>query len=265
MKAILIDKNKFKRKKYRNVINIFPIIVVCLSIATSLMIASFFSTIITTSGIGLINTTTKTQGSLTLFALSLGTCNTFAQAEELSTSIKNKGGGGVIYKTDVFHVLASAYEIENDALKVQTNLNSQGMTSQIIKIEISQTSISANYTLNEVSALDDSLNAYKDAFRTLFELSISLDTQTKTEIVVKESINKLHQRLIKNKEDFALHLNKKLTANLVTLSLQNEKTTSIVKNLIETSKPLITEIKTAYLTIVINQAEMLSNLQTTVF
>lgn len=234
-------------------------------VATSLMMASFFSSIITTSGFGLIVSAAKTQSATTIWAISVGSCNTFAQAQELCGETQTKGGGGVMLKKDVFFVLASAYEMENDAIKVQENLAAQSIVSQIIKLEVKQTSVSANYTLTEVNVLDGCLLAYRDAFRTLFDLSVSLDTQTKNELAAKEHITQLITRLEQAKADFATHLNKKLTANLVALSLQNETTLGIVRQLLETTTPLATATKTAYLTIIIKQIEMLNELQTAVF
>ncbi|MFA6860297.1 MAG: hypothetical protein WCR30_02815 [Clostridia bacterium] len=244
--------------------NFFPIIIVSLCIATSIMMASFLSSIITTSGIGFLSTS-KTQSSTSVWAISIGSCTTYSQAEELSETVKTKNGGGVIFKKDLFYVLASAYEIENDAKKVQTNLSEQNISSEIIKIEVPQTSISSSYTISEVNVLDAGLTAYKESFRTLFDLSIALDTQTKSDIIIKEAVVKLETKLTKINEDFASYLNSKLTANLVALVLQNERTLAIVKGLTTTNNSLAIELKSAYLNIIIGQQEMLESLQTTVF
>jgi len=265
VKAKLIGTKKYKRNRFNHGMNMFPILVVVLCVATSLMMASFFSSIITTSGLGIIVSSAKTQSATTLWAISVGSCNTFAQAQELCADTQTKGGGGVILKKEMFHVLASAYEMENDATKVQENLAMQGVVAQMIKLEVKQTSVSANYTLAEVNVLDGCLLAYRDSFRTLFDLSVSLDTQTKNELAAKEQIALLVTRLEQIKADFATHLNKKLTANLVALSLQNETTLQLVKGLLETTTPLATATKTVYLTIIIKQMELLNELQTTVF
>lgn len=253
--------SKKGRKKFS--FSFFSVLMIAICIACSILLANIFSNLIISSGLGIFQTQSKTVNSLSVYAISLGSCTTKAQADELAASVKQKSGAGFIYKKDNFYVLFGGYETENDAKRVQDSLSQQGTTSEIIKIDVAETTISSSYSISETNILEANLSMYKDVFRTLCDYSVCLDTNTKTGNEIKTLITALSQKYDKTRKDFSA-LNSKLTSNLVNLSLQNENIINIVKNL-EKSESLSSDIKHAYLEIITSQVEMLSEMISKIF
>ena len=93
----------------------------------------------------------------------------------------------------------ACYENQNDALNVQTNLQEKDISSEIIEITINEISIDTTFTGSEKNSLLEVLSSFKNTFKTLYDLSISLDTGTKDVIQCKVDVLITLQQSCKNK------------------------------------------------------------------
>lgn len=162
-----------KRRASKFFILLFSIVCVCACV----FVAKLLSSAITVSGNG-ITQSTSFQG-FEIYAVSLGQYSSKSQAESTCEAIAKKGGAGYIYETNnMYYVLASAYEKENDAKLVQENLSSNGISSKIIKIGVSSVDFSNASSSTQKKAFSSALVELKNAYVSLYDISVSLDTNS---------------------------------------------------------------------------------------
>lgn len=166
-------KEVMKRRASKFFVLLFSVVCVC----ACAFVARLLSSVITVSGNG-ISQATVFQG-FEVYAVSLGQYSSKSQAETSSESITKKGGAGFIYEKDnMYYVLASVYEKENDAKLVQENLSSSGISSKIIKMGIDGVDFSSVSSSAQKKAFTSALLALKSAYVSLYDISVSLDTKT---------------------------------------------------------------------------------------
>lgn len=158
--------------------------VVCVGLCV--VVAGLLSSVITVSG-GSVSA--GSFSGFKVFAISLGEFTSKSSAETIAQQTSQRGGAGFVYETDnLYYVLASAYEEENDARLVQKNLSESGISSKIIEIEIPQPEFSGISSEEQKKSFLSALSQIKSAFVKLYDISISLDTgatdETKAKIEV---------------------------------------------------------------------------------
>ena len=181
-------------KKHTNKFFILIFSVVC--VAVCVLFANLLSSAITVSGSA---KTPSTYSPFTVYAISLGQYTSKSSAEAICSDVKKKGGAGYVFKEDsLFHVLASAYEKENDAKLVQENLIESGIDSTIVKMEIGDASFENVSSSSQMKEFKSALSALKTAFLSLYDISVSLDTSATDETKAKISIIEVKSDLEKN-------------------------------------------------------------------
>lgn len=171
-----------KKQVSRFLVLIFS--VVC--VAVCVLFANLISSAITVSG---STTNTQTYSSFCVYGISVGQYSSKSSAESFSSETKKKGGAGYVYKKDsLYHVLASAYEKENDAKLVQKNLIESGIESTIVTIEIDEAHFSNISSAEQKKDFESVLGSFKNAFLNLYDVSVSLDTKAIDETKAKISI-----------------------------------------------------------------------------
>lgn len=158
--------------------------VVCVGLCV--VVAGLLSSVITVSG-GSVSA--GSFSGFKVFAISLGEFTSKSSAETIAQQTSQRGGAGFVYETDnLYYVLASAYEEENDAKLVQKNLTESGISSKIIEIEVPQPEFSGISSEEQKKSFLSALSQIKSAFVKLYDISISLDTgatdETKAKIEV---------------------------------------------------------------------------------
>lgn len=171
-------------KKTANKIFVLIFSVVC--VALSVVIASLLSSAITVSGGATI---TNSFSDFKIYCISLGEYTSSSQATSKAEESLKKGGGGFVFKDDnIYHVLASAYEKENDAKLVQQNLAESGISSKIITIEISKPQLKDVSSEQQKKSFLQALSQLKTTYVMLYDISVSLDTEAFDETKAKIEI-----------------------------------------------------------------------------
>ena len=163
---------------------IFLFAVVCVGLCV--VVAGLLSSVITVSG---VNISSTAFSNFKVYAISLGEYTSKSQAEALAEQTAKKGGAGYIYESDnLYHVLASAYEEENDAKLVQKNLSESGTTSKIIEIEVGEPEFKDISSQQQRKAFLTALAQLKTTYLMLYDISVSLDTEVINETSAKVQI-----------------------------------------------------------------------------
>ena len=171
----------------------FVFIFSILCVGLCVVAANLLSSAITVSGKAV---SSSGFSELKVFAISLGEFTSESQAKTLAEQISKKGGAGFVYKTDnLFYVLASAYEEENDAKLVQKNLSEAGTTSNIIEISCGIPEFKDVSSTQQKKAFQSALTQLKSTFILLYDISVSLDTGAIDETKAKIEIIDVNSQL----------------------------------------------------------------------
>ena len=116
--------------------------------------------------------TTKAQN---FYAISVANANNSASLQEEKLLLQSRGGAGYIFcKDSTYYLLASLYNNLPDAELVKSNLLSQDVQSEIVKITLPAQKVSGNFEKKEV--LQECLNSSQTSYMALYNTAISLDT-----------------------------------------------------------------------------------------
>lgn len=251
---------KNKTISFSKIITIFSIItVVCLSIS----MADLFSSLITVGGFTFTNNDIIFN-KYNVYAISLASTDTNALAKQHSNSVKEQGGAGYIYLTNSkYHIVASIYENEADALKVQENLKNSHKNSEILPIVIPSISISNNLLAEEKTTLENSINIFKNSYKKLYDISVSLDTSVISEVNAKLAINELGSDINKITTNFITLFSKQASNNFLIIKLKLNELATCINNLIAHEEVSLTSnIKETYCNIIMlykDLANLLNN------
>ncbi|MDD3396977.1 MAG: hypothetical protein PHR96_00300 [Clostridia bacterium] len=246
-------KNKEKLSKAKG--GKFFVIFSCfISIALCVALADLFSTFITVGSFAGVNG--GKINAYSIYAVELHQSSIKSSALEQATVVKKIGGAGYVWESEgVFYVIASAYIEENDATKVKENLIESGYTAEILKIDFCEISIGRNYSAEELSALSSALNLFKNTYKNLYDISISLDTLILTETQCRLEIANIQSDVSKKKSDFEALFNSKLTPNLLQIKLSMNSLSTLIQQLIDyvetTTQPFGSKMKYNYMEILL--------------
>lgn len=240
-------------------------LIICFAFCITL--ADFFSNLITINAFNSSTTTIAKSGNYSVYAISLHSSETKSSATEYASTITKQSGAGYIWNQEgKYFVLASAYLEENDAKLVKTNLenSNNNLTPTILKIEIGEISINGDYSANEITAINNTLNGFKFAYSTLYDISISYDTSLKDENECKLLITELESELNKIKLNFEALINKKLTTNTIYLKLTFSSLCDEITKLINfkssTYQTFSSKIKATYIEAIKLNCELKDNI-----
>lgn len=229
---------------------LFGICVILLSIGLSFVLADLLSSLITIGNFAFLTTQTTKSNSYTIYAISLEKAISLIQAKDKVNDVIQKNGAGFIYSIDnVYYVLASGYENKSDAEKVVEHLSESGISSEIIEIKVDKIEIDMNLTTDEKSTMSEAINLFKNTYKTLYDISISLDTSVKTKTECKLLINDLKSNILKTQSNFDTQFNSKLNSKLLNIKLEINELITIIQALINNAdKELFSAyINSAYL------------------
>ena len=151
--------------------------------------------------------------------LSLYSCDTIEDANNKARKIYTQNGAGyVLLKDGKYHVLASGYESKNDASLVKSNLETQGVTCEIIDQTYSQITINGEFTSDEKAVLENSLSAFYKAYKGLYDVSLSLDTNVITETNAKLLCNDVLSGFSSSAQNFTSLLSENYKGSILSLS-----------------------------------------------
>lgn len=233
----------------------FFISVLVLTFSLTVVLADLFSSFITVGSFAFLPSQSVKVSGYKIYAISLYKGQTHVQASNQIQDIKLRGGGGYVYfYNSVYHCLASAYENENDAVNVQNSLKEQNLQSQIIEISIKDIIIDTTFSALEKSLLLETLTSFKNSFKTLYDLALSLDTGTKDLIQCKIELKNHQDKIMKLKQDYNDAFKNKVMNELFQIKLKVAEHLTIIESIVElnySDKVLFSSfLKESYLKIV---------------
>ena len=222
-----------------------------LCIAICLSFAELFSSLITVGGFyNSSKDSTIKQNSFCLYAISIFSTETKIQAKEMSELFRKKNGAGYIWQTDKnYLVLISCYQNEADAQKVSDNLKENNTQNEIIKLDFDSITIKASTQEQEKNTLEKSVQSYKNLYKKLYDLSVSVDTNLLSEIKAKVDLSEIISDFAKTKSSFEALFNSRLTASLLELKLSLNNISNMLSELSDFSSneiPYTSQIKYTY-------------------
>ena len=236
--------NRKKIAKFATLFTMFLCLTLCISFA------ELFSSLITVGGFSSITSGDVKQPSFSVYAISLYATETKVQAREMADITKRKNGAGYIWQgSECYYVFASCYETEADAKKVEQNLKENGTNCTIVKLDFSDITIKAEVTNEEKTTLGSAVHSFKDVYKKLYDLSVSIDTNLHTEIQAKVLLGDITSEFAKVKTNYETLFNSKLTSNLLDLKLSLTNVQNILNELAEFSSneiPYTSQVKNTY-------------------
>lgn len=203
------------------------------------------------------------QNSFDIYAISLSSFSNKLEAEEISKSYKRKNAGGFVWKIDgLYHILASAYTSENDAIKVKDKLIDISIDSKVVKIEFDEVIMQGSYNQHEKTCLVNSLTCFKTTYEKLYDISVSLDTEVLKEIECVLAVGEIKSGIVETLSNFNNLFNDKLTTNLLKIKVSLNslvKTLEITDEKDDTTIPYSSKLKYAYLDVLNNYYSIIND------
>lgn len=195
-----------------------------------------------------------------VYALTMSSFTDYETAQVLAQEIKSQGGAGYILKQDQqFLVLASAYELEDDALSVKTRLkqNSQ-IETQITPICFNSFVIKLDLNQEQLLNLKTAVNLFFEEFKFLYNLSVQFDS---AQITAQETFTSLNNSIencqtIKNNYNIAFKTIDDYS--IVYVKIYLNEIISILKS-INSAENLSSQIKYAYFQTLFSYTELINN------
>lgn len=242
----------------------FVVVIFLLCFALCISFAELFSSLLTIGDFAFLPSSSAKSSGYEVFALSINKATTQQQAELICTQVTQENGAGYIYlaSDNIYYVLASAYENKADAEKVlQQNPNQTH--AEIVTISVPEISISLTLSGKEKVAFNNALSIFKTCFKTLYDLSVSLDTEVKSETDCKLLISDLKAQVSKVQSDFDTYFNSRLDQNSVAIKLKITSLSSLLQSLIEnqaTDIPFSSTLKYSYIKIIFENIDICNTL-----
>lgn len=231
-------------------IKFFSIFFMIISFALCISLAGVFSSLITVGGFSNITSGDAKSSGFVVYAVSLYKTQTKAQAREMSEVTMRKNGAGYIYQDDeAFYVFASCYENKADAEKVVSNLKENEVSSSIKDLQFNEILLKSKMTEQEKTVLIKALSSFKNLYKKLYDLSVSIDTKLLTEIQAKVLLNDIISEQSKVQTNFETIFNSKLTSTLLEIKLSLSNISNILNNLADFSSldiPYTSQVKNTY-------------------
>lgn len=241
-------KTQIKTRKMHFLSKFFTIFTAVVVICLTLNLADLFSSLITVGGFTFTNNDIVLS-KYNLYAVCTNSAETQVQATEHANICQIQGGAGYNYMYDSkYYTIASIYENESDANKVLQNLKKTIQTACIVQIYINPISLSSNLSSEERTNLENALNIFKNTYKELYDISVSLDTSVTNEVNAKLQINALGSKISTISTNFTTLFNTQMTNNFLTIKLKLAELSSNLNELISSSssQPFSSQIKSTY-------------------
>lgn len=243
--------------------NIFTISFFLVSFVLVINLADIFSSLITVGGFSFAGENLSFQKMIT-YAVCTSNHPTKLAASELSETTKIQGGAGYIYMNEnSYYIIASIYDNSADAEKVLKNILSDKPNASIQQINIPAINIASNLSSQEKNTISDSIVVFKNSYKKLYDISVSLDTGLITEVNARLSINELASQITTIYGNFNTIFNNSLNTELMLIKLKLEDLINILQKLIDNTErfPFTSQIKETYCKILINYKSLAESIK----
>ncbi len=156
-----------------------------------------------------------TAQSITLYTLQVGAFSDEANAKQAAQEVVNRGGAGfVAYDGSLYRVLVAGYTAETDAKSVKTELESQGISTTVFKLESGALEF-------KIGAEQQQINAIKACFD-----------------VVPTTVSELQQII------YASDKGEKVDDRVAALKTQADEVTASLKSIVSTESQAMSSLVT---------------------
>lgn len=164
--------------------------------------------------------------------------------------IAENNAGYVWENENYYYVINSAYENKNDAELVGLNLSQKNIKNDIFKVDFSSISIDSPISSKEAtSILNASLDVFLSCYRSLFDISVSLDNNVYDYTKTMFEINRVNAQTDEIMKNYNLIFSEIEIPSLESLSLALSKlneTTSHLSQIGEKNNELLSQIRYSY-------------------
>lgn len=207
---------------------------------------------------------TLSSNSLSIYVICFDRSLTQAGAESLASDYRTKGAGGfVLEKDNYFYVASSAYLNSADAALVQESIKqNHNLDCLLIDYQVPSFQITLTIDSEEKKVLQKALNAHENAYKLLFDIALSLDTNVYNEISARLAINSAFSSINTVVADYKILFGDIENDKLELLTQSLEKLTDTLQRLcsgitISSSQTMSSLIKYRYFEI-LHQAKILA-------
>lgn len=203
--------------------------VLCLLLCVS--VGYLISTCIVSSN--LFQTTTNVEsGEKSYYLISIYQDEIFENCQKVQSEFQNKNCAGYIYQdSEKYHLIASIYSNVNDAELVKSNLKTNGYNAEILEKKIENTKLEGNFTNKETEILKDCFSIKDETYKSLYDISISLDTDVIDEINAKLKVNETFANFVATKNNFETLFSKDESTEISNLRKEFEQIYEYLSNL----------------------------------
>ncbi len=173
-----------------------------LALLTCISFGYLISTLIVSAN--LFQTTQKVEsGQNTYYLLSVYSAESLEKAENELENFSDTNFGLYIYENDgSYHIIASCYKNNNDAELVKSNLKTNGIEAEILKIKKESVVLEGSFSSNEELILKDCLSTTNNIYNDLYDITVSLDTGVTDKVTAKLKINEVYSNFLTTKNNF---------------------------------------------------------------
>ncbi len=118
-----------------------------------------------------------------LYLVRINTYLTYSEASKMSNEIQSRGGAGYIFFDGKYHVIASYYTTESEAISVVDNLATEYPTANVYTLEISQYKNKKTLSNNQNKAITNLIQTANNMIKQVYSLLLQYD---KNEITSNE-------------------------------------------------------------------------------
>lgn len=184
-------------KKFPYFLTFFIMIAILLCLSVGYLI----STVLVTTN--LFQTALKIEQQATYHLLSIYQSENKENCEKLKSEFQKKNCAGYIYEEDgTFHIIASIYDNKNDAELVKNRLILDGFDAKILNYSENSHTFEGNFSQKESEVLKDCLQAKNNIYKSLYDISVSLDTNLYDELTAKFNVNEVYSKFLTTKGNF---------------------------------------------------------------
>ena len=226
-------------------LSFFGIMFAFLCVLTCASTGFFLSNLLILSNIFPLSNSVEIE-SINIYALTTANAESETELKEAQEDLQSINGAGYIFKqNETYFLISSIYENLRDAELVEKNLKNNGMDCNVMQICLEKKSLSGNFSNEEKAVLQNCLNSSREAYKKLYDISISLDTNIYDKQRAKLECNNVFSNIVSIKTNFETlfdvknfeEINKKLLSeneilsNLISENISNNTQTfsSLIK------------------------------------
>ena len=197
-------------------------------------------------------TTTAPSPSFSIYFVSTNKSQLETEALSLANDVAKNNGAGYVWKNgNYFYVISSAYENKNDANLVSAEMTSKKIDNEVFEIEFPLKSIASPIDSPEAkNTFNAASNIFLSTYKTLFDISVSLDTHIYEETTARIELNHVQAKSNEILRNFNIVFEKESNDQIIMLNTSIQKLNDSLENLCQendkNTTSLLSQIRYCY-------------------